>query len=82
MKKLLIAAMALSLTFAAAPAFAKGKKARKPAPKTWQCDVGGNLVMTGSVNECMKLGGMVKNYPGPTKAAPVKHKKGKKAKKK
>ena len=83
MKKLLIVAMALSLALSAAPAFAKGKaKAKKAAAKTWQCDVGGNTVMTGSVDECMKMGGMVKNYPGPDKAAPVKAKKAKKAKKK
>ena len=74
----------MSLALSAAPAFAKGKaKAKKATAKTWQCDVGGNMVMTSSINECMKLGGMVKNYPGPDTAAPVKHhKKGKKAKKK
>jgi hypothetical protein len=84
MKRLLILAMALSLALSAAPAFAKGKAtAKKAAPKTWQCDVGGNTVMTGSVDECMKMGGMVKNYPGPDKAAPVKgKKKAKKAAKK
>ena len=66
MKKLLIAAMALSLALSAAPAFAKGKaKAKKAAAKTWQCDVGGNVVMTGTVEECMKQGGTVANYPGP-----------------
>lgn len=79
MKKLLIVVMALTLALAAGPAFAKGKKAKKVAQKTWQCDVGGNVVMTGSVEECMKQGGTVTNYPGPDKAAPVKGKKAKKA---
>jgi hypothetical protein len=79
MKRLLILAVALSLALSAAPAFAKGKKmTKKAAPKTWQCEVGGNTVMTGSVEECMKMGGMVKNYPGPDKMAPAKTKKAKK----
>lgn len=80
MKRLLILAMALSLALSAAPAFAKGKTKHKKiaAPKTWECVVGANTVMTGSVDECMKLGGMVKNYPGPDKAAPAKIKKAKK----
>jgi len=69
------------LALAAGPAFAKGKKAKKAAPKTWQCDVGGNVVMTSTLEECMKQGGTVTNYPGPDKAAPVKAKKAKKAKK-
>jgi len=81
MKKLLIVVMALTLALAAGPAFAKGKKAKKVAPKTWQCDVGGNTVMTSTVEECMKQGGTVTNYPGPDKAAPMKAKKAKKAKK-
>jgi hypothetical protein len=83
MKRLLIVAMALSLALSAAPAFAKGKaKAKKAAPKKWECVVGANTVMTGSVDECMKLGGAVKNFPGPDKAAPAKAKKAKKKAKK
>ena len=79
MKKFIVFAAALSLALSVAPAFAKGKA--KAAPKkTWECKVGDKTVMTASVNECMKMGGMVANYPGPDKAAPVK--KGKKAKKK
>ncbi len=84
MKKFVIAAMALTLVLSAVPAFAKGKgKAAKKAPTTWQCDVGGNVTMTSSVEQCMKMGGVVKNYPGPDQAAPAKTvKKGKaKAKK-
>lgn len=82
MKKFIVFAAALTLALSAVPAFAKGK-AKKAAPqKTWQCTVGTNSVMTASVAECMKLGGMVANYPGPDKAAPVKGKaKAKKAKK-
>ncbi|KHK03688.1 hypothetical protein [Desulfovibrio sp. TomC] len=80
MKKFIVFAAALTLALSAVPAFAKGK-AKKAAPKkTWQCTVGANTVMTGSVDECMKLGGMVANYPGPDKAAPMKGK-AKKAKK-
>lgn len=79
MKKFIVLAAVLSLALSAAPAFAKGKAAKKaPAKKTWQCTVGGNAVMTGTVEECMKMGGMVANYPGPDKAAPAKAK-GKKA---
>ncbi|OLN26503.1 hypothetical protein DVDV_2631 [Desulfovibrio sp. DV] len=78
MKKFIVFAAALTLALSAAPAFAKGK-AKKAAPKkTWQCTVGANTVMTASVAECMKLGGMVANYPGPDKAAAPKAKKGKK----
>ena len=79
MKKLLIVAMALTLALAAAPAFAKGKVAKKAAAKNWQCNVGGNVVMTSTVEECMQQGGTVANYPGPDKAAPAKAKKAKKA---
>ena len=78
MKKFIVFAAALTLALSAAPAFAKGK-AQKAAPKkTWQCTVGANTVMTASVAECMKLGGMVANYPGPDKVAAPKAKKGKK----
>ena len=80
MKKIILLAVALTLALAA-PAFAKGKKAhKKAAAPTWGCKVGDQTTMTATVNECMKMGGMVTNYPGPDKAAPVK--KGKKAKKK
>jgi len=79
MKKFIVFAAVLSLALSAAPAFAKGKAKKAPAKKTWECNVGGNTVMTATVNECMKMGGMVANYPGPDKAAPVKKtKKGKK----
>uniref|UniRef100_I2PYW1 Integral membrane protein n=1 Tax=Desulfovibrio sp. U5L TaxID=596152 RepID=I2PYW1_9BACT len=79
MKKLIVLAAALTLALSAAPAFAKGKTSKKAsAKKTWQCTVGGNAVMTGTVEECMRMGGMVANYPGPDKAAPM-GKKGKKA---
>ena len=37
--------MALTLALSAAPAFAKGKKAKKAKAPTWQCVVGGNTVM-------------------------------------
>ena len=81
MKKCIVLAAALALVLSAAPAFAKGKKVSKKAAKaTWECNVGGTTSMVATVNECMKMGGMVANYPGPDKAAPVK--KGKKAKKK
>jgi len=82
MKKLIIVAMALTLALSAAPAFAKGKKAASKKAPTWQCVVGGNTVMTATVEECMKQGGTVANYPGPDKAAPAKAKKAKKAIKK
>ncbi|EFL50536.1 conserved hypothetical protein [Solidesulfovibrio fructosivorans JJ]] len=86
MKKIIVLAAALTLALSAAPAFAKkGKVHKKAAAPKWECNVGGQTAMTASVNECMKLGGMVVNYPGPDKAAPVKvkksHKKAKKAKK-
>ena len=79
MKKCIILAAALALALSAAPAFAKGKAHKKaPAAKTWDCNVGGQTTMTATVNECMKMGGMVTNYPGPDKAAAPKAKKGKK----
>ena len=82
MKKFIVFAAALSLALSAAPAFAKGMGKKKAAPKkTWECKVGMNSVMTASVNECMKMGGMVTNYPGPDKAAPMKMKAKPKAKK-
>lgn len=81
MKKLIVLAAALTLALSAAPAFAKGKTHKKAMAKaTWNCNVGGKTTMTATVNECMKMGGMVTNYPGPDKAAPA-MKKGKKAKK-
>ncbi|MHC1712283.1 MAG: hypothetical protein AB9872_09045 [Solidesulfovibrio sp.] len=77
MKKIIILAAALTLALSAAPAFAKGKAAKKAAP-TWECKVGDKTVMTATVNECMKMGGMVANYPAAEKAAPAKAKKAKK----
>ncbi|MEA4857813.1 MAG: hypothetical protein AAGU21_06985 [Solidesulfovibrio sp.] len=81
MKKLLVLAAALTLVLSAAPAFAKGKAAKKAAKATWQCNVGGQTTMTPTVEACMKMGGMVANYPGPDKAAPAKMGKKAKAKK-
>ena len=75
MKKCIIVAMAMALALSAAPAFAKGKAAKKPAAKTVSCTVGSNTVMTATIDECMKLGGTVPSYPGPDKAAPAKTKK-------
>lgn len=81
MKKFLIFVAAMTLALSAAPAFAKGKGKKTKAAPRWECKTGDQTVMTASVNECMKLGGMVANYPGPDKAAPTKVKKSKKAKK-
>jgi hypothetical protein len=80
MKKIIILAAALTLALSAAPAFAKGKAAAKAKAPTWECKVGDKTVMTASVNECMKMGGMVANFPGPDKAAPKAKAKAKKAK--
>lgn len=79
MKKIIVLAAALTLALSAAPAFAKGKKAskKKAAAATWECKAGDKTVMTATVEECMKMGGMVSNYPGPDKAAPAKAKKAK-----
>ena len=78
MKKFIVFAAALSLALTAVPAFAKGKGKKAAPKKTWECKVGDNSVMTATVEQCMKLGGMVSNYPGPDKAAAPKAKKGKK----
>jgi len=71
MKKFIVFAAALSLALSVAPAFAKGKGKKAAPKKTWDCKVGGNSVMTATVEQCMKMGGMVSNYPGPDKAAPA-----------
>ena len=76
MKKFIVFAAALSLALTAVPAFAKGAKgSKKAAPKkTWECKAGDKTVMTATVEQCMQMGGMVSNYPGPDKAAPAKAK--------
>jgi hypothetical protein len=78
MKKFIVFAAALSLALSVAPAFAKGKGKKAAPKKTWECTVGDKTTMTATVGECMKMGGMVANYPGPDKAAAPKAKKGKK----
>ena len=70
MKKLLVTALVLSLTLPAGAAFAKSHTKKKEAPKKWECTMGDKKIMTASLDECMKKGGMVMNYPGPDKAAP------------
>lgn len=86
MKKLLIAGLVFALSLSAGSAFAAGKgkaKAKKEAPKKWECTMGDKKVMTATVDECMKMGGLVMNYPGPApeKAPAKKAKAAKKAKK-
>ena len=81
MKKLLITGLVLAMSLSAGAAFAAGKgkaKAPKNAPKKWECSMGDKKVMTASIDECMKMGGLVMNYPAP---APEKAPAAKKAKK-
>lgn len=81
MKKLLISGLVFAFALSGGVAFAKGKVSKKKdAPKKWECSMGDTKVMTATVDECLKKGGLVMNYPGPepAKAAPAK----KKAKKK
>jgi len=77
MKKLLVLAIALSLSLPGVAFAAKGKAPKKEAPKKWECSMGDTKVMTATLDECLKKGGLVMNYPGPAKDAP-KAKKGKK----
>lgn len=77
MKKLLVVAIALSLSLPGAALAAKAKAPKKEAPKKWECSMGDTKVMTATLDECLKKGGLVMNYPGPAKDAP-KAKKGKK----
>jgi len=77
MKKLLVVAIALSLSLPGAALAAKAKAPKKEAPKKWECSMGDTKVMTATIDECIKKGGLVMNYPGPAKDAP-KAKKGKK----
>jgi len=71
MKKLLATALVLAMSLSAGAAFAaKGKTAKAAAPKKWECTMGDKKVMTASLDECMKMGGMVMNYPAPGKDAP------------
>lgn len=71
MKKLIASALVLSMSLTAGAAFAAGKaKAKKEAPKKWECSMGDQKVMTATVDECLKKGGLVMNYPGPGKDAP------------
>lgn len=67
MKKLLATALVLAMSLSAGAAFAAKAKAPKAAPK-WECSVGDKKVMTATTNDCMKMGGIVTNYPAP--AAP------------
>uniref|UniRef100_A0A7C4ENR0 Uncharacterized protein n=1 Tax=Fundidesulfovibrio putealis TaxID=270496 RepID=A0A7C4ENR0_9BACT len=77
MKKLLISGLVLAMSLSAGAAFAAGKaKAAKAAPKKWECTMGDKKVMTATLDECMKMGGMVMNYPAAAPAkAPAKGKK-------
>lgn len=71
MKKLVATALVLAVSLSAGAAFAAGKaKAKKEASKKWECSMGDQKVMTASIDECLKKGGMVMNYPGPGKDAP------------
>ena len=84
MKKLLIAGLVFALSLSGGAAFAAGKakaKTMKSAPKKVECSVGDKKVMTATLDECMKMGGMVMNFPGPAKDAPKAAPKAKKAKK-
>ncbi|MFP5221628.1 MAG: hypothetical protein ACLGSA_05010 [Acidobacteriota bacterium] len=69
MKKLFATALVLAMSLSAGAAFAAKAKAPKAAPK-WECSVGDKKVMTATTNECMKMGGIVMNYPAPGKEAP------------
>ncbi|GFK95047.1 hypothetical protein NNJEOMEG_02900 [Fundidesulfovibrio magnetotacticus] len=78
MKKLLVVGLVFAMSLSAGAAFAaKAKAPKKEAPKKWECSMGDTKVMTASIDECLKKGGLVMNYPGPAKDAP-KAKKGKK----
>jgi hypothetical protein len=72
MKKLLIAGLVVAMSLSAGAAFAAGKaKApKKEAPKKIECSVGDKKVMTATTDACMKMGGLVMNFPGPAKDAP------------
>lgn len=70
MKKLLVLAIALSLSLPGAALAAKAKAPKKEAPKKWECSMGDKKVMTSSIDECLKMGGLVMNYPAPGKDAP------------
>jgi len=79
MKKLLVACLVMAMTLPAGAALAagKGKAPKKETPKKWECTMGDKKIMTASLDECMKMGGLVMNYPGPApaKAAPKAKKK-------
>jgi hypothetical protein len=80
MKKLIVSALVLAMTLTAGAAFAAGKTKmmkKKTGAPTVECSVGGQKSMVGTIDECMKMGGMVMNFPGP---APEKAMKPKKAK--
>ncbi len=70
MKKLLATALVLAMSLSAGAAFAAKHKTAKATPKKWECTMGDKKVMTASLDECMKMGGMVMNYPAPGKEAP------------
>ena len=78
MKKLLVSGLVLAMTLSAGMAFAAKKAPKKAeAAKKWECTVGDKKIMTASLDDCMKMGGMVMNYPkaAPEKAAPKAKKK-------
>ncbi|WP_243438268.1 hypothetical protein [Fundidesulfovibrio soli] len=69
MKKLLVACLVMAMTLPAGAALAAGKKApKKEAAKKWECTMGDKKIMTATLDECMKMGGLVMNYPGPAPA--------------
>jgi hypothetical protein len=72
MKKMLVAGLVLAMSLSGGAAFAAGKaKApKKDAPKKVECSMGDKKVMTATNDECMKMGGLVMNFPGPAKEAP------------
>lgn len=72
MKKMLVAGLVLAMSLSGGAAFAAGKAkaAKKDAPKKVECSMGDKKVMTATNDECMKMGGLVMNFPGPAKEAP------------
>lgn len=79
MRKLLVAGLVFALALGGGVAFAAKKAPAKKKPATVECAVGDQKMMTSTLDECMKKGGLVLNYPGPS---PEKAKAKAKAKKK
>lgn len=75
MKKFLVIALTLAMTLSAGAAFAAKKAAAKKAAPKWECAMGDKKVMTSTLDECMKMGGLVQNYPAPAPEKPAKGKK-------